>query len=168
MTQVRPADNQQAPIIIDVEASGFGSGSYPIEIGLAMPANERHCFLIRPAEHWRHWSEEAEKIHKISRQALHEHGLEIQDVAYQLNEILAGLTVYSDAWSHDSSWVYKLFDEAEIYPKFKIETLRKLLTEKQLSLWDATREKIEQEQQTIRHRASADAHVLQLTFLRTQ
>ena len=37
-----------APIIIDIEASGFGRGSYPIEVGLVLPDGTPHCFLIAP------------------------------------------------------------------------------------------------------------------------
>jgi hypothetical protein len=36
------------PIIIDVEASGFGSYSYLIEIGVAMDDGERSSWLIQP------------------------------------------------------------------------------------------------------------------------
>ena len=55
------------PYIIDVEASGFGSDSYPIEVGLALEPGERFCTLIRPLDHWDHWDEQAESVHKISR-----------------------------------------------------------------------------------------------------
>ena len=30
------------PIVIDVEASGFGKGSYPIEVGVVLPDGSRH------------------------------------------------------------------------------------------------------------------------------
>ncbi|GAA5214281.1 hypothetical protein ACFSJ3_04425 [Corallincola platygyrae] len=160
------SDNSFVPIIIDVEASGFGTGSYPIEIGFALPDHERHCYLIRPAESWSHWAEEAEKIHGISRSALLKHGHAIPEVAMQLNHYLAGKVVYSDAWSYDSSWIYKLFDEAAMTPRFRVETLRKLLNEEQLKAWDLTRQQITNELAITRHRASADAHVLQLTYLK--
>ena len=32
----------ELPIIIDIEASGFGRGSYPIEIGYHMPDGESY------------------------------------------------------------------------------------------------------------------------------
>ena len=43
------------PLIIDVEASGFGSKSYPIEIGVALNDGQRFCTLILPAPNWTHW-----------------------------------------------------------------------------------------------------------------
>ena len=35
-----------APLIIDVEASGFGPTSYPIEIGLALDDGHKYCILV--------------------------------------------------------------------------------------------------------------------------
>ena len=49
------------PTIIDVEASGFGPYSYPIEIGVALDNGDKYCTLILPAPAWTHWDEEAEK-----------------------------------------------------------------------------------------------------------
>ena len=34
------------PDIIDIEASGFGPDSYPIEIGVALSSGEKYCSLI--------------------------------------------------------------------------------------------------------------------------
>ena len=45
------------PLIIDVEASGFGPLSYPIEVGLALSAGEKYCSLILPAADWTHYCE---------------------------------------------------------------------------------------------------------------
>lgn len=38
------------PFILDVEASGFGCESYPIEIGLALEKENRYCSLIIPSD----------------------------------------------------------------------------------------------------------------------
>jgi len=58
------------PFIIDVEASGFGPMSYPIEIGIAMESGKRYSILILPADEWTYWDEEAEKVHLITRDTL--------------------------------------------------------------------------------------------------
>jgi hypothetical protein len=47
------------PAIIDLEASGFGKGSYPIEVGFVLPEGAMYCTLIQPAPHWRHWDDKA-------------------------------------------------------------------------------------------------------------
>ena len=62
------------PTIIDIEASGFGSYSYPIEVGVVKYDGERYCALIKPEPDWDHWCDKAEAVHGISRDLLSEHG----------------------------------------------------------------------------------------------
>jgi hypothetical protein len=40
------------PTIIDIEASGLGKGSYPIEVGFISGKGETGCTLIKPLAHW--------------------------------------------------------------------------------------------------------------------
>lgn len=154
------------PPIIDVEASGFGRGSYPIEIGFALEDRHLQSYLIRPAEHWTHWSEEAEAIHGISRDRLNSEGLLVRDVALLLNEHLFDKTLYSDAWSFDSSWIGRLFEEAELVQRFRIETINKLLTMEEMERWQDTKSTLWNELDVDRHRAANDVKVLQETFKR--
>ena len=51
-----------APTVLDIEASGFGRGSYPIEIGYCLPNGDTFCTLIKPEPEWQHWDAEAEKL----------------------------------------------------------------------------------------------------------
>jgi hypothetical protein len=155
------------PIIIDVEASGFGQGSYPVEIGLVLPDGTPHCFLVMPARGWRDWDPEAEKIHGISRSLVESHGRPVEEIAWRLNGLLYGHTVYSDAWSFDMSWLGKLFDKVNMPQKFEVAALRDILSEEQQRLWDDTRRLVEKELNLRRHRASGDARILQETYRRT-
>ena len=155
------------PLIIDVEASGLGRGSYPIEVGVAMPDGETHCMIIRPEEDWQHWDEAAERLHGITREVLQAHGRTTLDVARHLNQWLAGELAYSDAWGNDSSWLGLLFDCAGIAQQFKLESLRKLMTEQQVEQWHTVKEQVVVEHNYRRHRASSDALILQKTFSRT-
>lgn len=152
------------PTIIDVEASGFGRGSYPIEIGLAMTNGDTRCFLVRPADDWTHWDPAAEAVHGISRDTLLRHGHPPEEVAAALNELLRGQEVYSDAWGHDSSWIGKLFDAVGSHARFRILTLRSLLTDSQLTFWQQARHQLTR-QRAQRHRASTDANLIQQTFV---
>jgi hypothetical protein len=154
------------PIIIDVEASGFGQGSYPVEVGLALADGSRHCYLITPARQWRNWDAEAEKIHGISREMLLTHGRPIQDVAWRLNELLNRKTVYSDAWSFDMSWVGKLYDAANMRQTFRVADIAELLDEDQQARWSETKSAVAAELALHRHRASGDARILQETWRR--
>lgn len=49
------------PLIIDVDASGFGDTSYPIEVGVALEQGRKFCTLISPAPERTHWDEAAER-----------------------------------------------------------------------------------------------------------
>ncbi len=156
------------PIIIDVEASGFGRGSYPIEIGLAMADGvTSRCFLITPLPEWQHWDEAAERVHGISRETLVRHGKPALWVADHLNQLLWGQTVCSDAWAHDSSWIGKLYDAVGSHPRFRIATLREQLSGEQLQFWQQARAELTRLHQQ-RHRASTDARLIQQTFALSQ
>jgi hypothetical protein len=155
------------PVIIDVEASGFGVGSYPIEIGIALGDRTTHCYLIKPEPEWVHWDVAAESLHGISREVLMERGRVPREVAECLNRLLVGQTVYSDAWSYDSSWVGKLYDKAELMQGFKVEALTRILSEQQLGVWEPTRKRVVEELALQRHRASSDAMLIQAVFERT-
>ena len=156
------------PAVIDVEASGFGRGSYPIEVGFVLPNGESFCRLIRPPEHWTHWDENSEALHGIRRDILLKHGKSATDVARWLNEKLRGLTLYSDGWGQDLSWLGCLFDEADCTQLFRLETLPKILTEEQKMLWSSTKARVIKQLGFQRHRASNDAIVIQQTYLETQ
>lgn len=156
------------PIIIDVEASGFGSNSYPIEIGVAMEGGQSHCYLLCPLEEWRHWDREAERLHGLSRDQLLTFGKPLKEVALALNNLLGCRTVYSDAWGHDQSWIALLFDAVDMLPSFRIDHVLSITDQDQLPLWDAARAKMEAELDQGRHRASIDAKIIQLTYQRTR
>ncbi len=154
------------PTVLDVEASGFGRNSYPIEIGFVLPNGHAYCALIKPETHWTHWDLQAEATHHIARDIVIQRGLSAQTVAQQLNTQLAGQIVYSDGWANDYSWLGALFDAADLTPSFRLENLRVLLTDAQADQWHAVKAEVTRERGAQRHRASADARLLQLTLLR--
>jgi len=156
------------PAIIDIEASGFGRASYPIEVGYILGDGTTFCTLVRPAPGWTHWDPSAEAVHHISREALDRHGRPPAEVARLLNDRLRGLTLYSDAWGHDFAWLSALFEEAGLVPLFKVDSLRRMLTESEAARWQFARDCVGQEFSVARHRASADAWLLQQTWLRLQ
>jgi hypothetical protein len=154
------------PTMLDVEASGFGRKSYPIEVGFVLPDGSAYCTLIRPEPGWTHWDAQAEATHHIPRAVVVERGLPVHDVAHSINQQLAGQTVYSDGWANDYSWLGALYDAADMIPSFRLENLRALLSEVEADQWHTVKAQVAQENATQRHRASADAKLLQLTLLR--
>lgn len=155
------------PSIVDVEASGFGSESYPIEVGVVTASGEKYCTLIKPLDSWTHWDARAQDVHHISRQTLRDHGKPVYEVAEQLNNLLAGSVLYSDGWVVDKPWLTTLFYAAGKSMRFSVSPLEMILSEAQMAVWHLTKEHILQELKLPRHRASNDAWVVQETYRRT-
>jgi len=154
------------PFIMDIEASGFGAESYPIEVGLALEAPNRYCSLIHPANDWLHWDAGAEQIHGVPRTLLLAKGKSARIVASELNELLGAATVYSDGWVVDKPWLTTLFHAAGLAQAFTLSSIESILSEAQLAIWDATKAQVIQELHLPRHRASNDALIIQETYRR--
>lgn len=152
------------PPIIDVEASGFGSASYPIEVGVALPDGHGYCSLIAPAPGWVYWDAGAERVHGVTREILVRQGRPAKEVAHDINALLHGQVVYCDSWYHDFTWLSRLFDAGDSVQTFQLEDVRSLLTQSQADNWLATKARIMRELGLDRHRASNDARVLQATL----
>ncbi|MBF8222589.1 MULTISPECIES: 3'-5' exonuclease [Halomonadaceae] len=157
------------PTLLDIEASGFGRGSYPIEVGIARADGSSCAFLIQPLAEWVHWDPKAELLHGISRARLAREGHPVDEVARWLNDELAQVGVaYSDSWGYDNTWLSLLFHHAGVLPRFRLEALRRLLDERQQALWKTTKEALVVELGIHRHRAGDDARLLQQTYARTR
>jgi DNA polymerase III epsilon subunit-like protein len=152
--------------VIDIEASGFGRSSYPIEVGYVLPDGRARCMLVQPAPGWSHWDDSAAQVHGITREALQTHGRPVQEVAALLNSDLAGMTVYCDGWAHDYAWLAVLFEEAGLSPSFKLESVNRLLRDTQLGQLDEARRDALHDMGLTRHRASNDARALQTALAR--
>ncbi|MEM7364245.1 MAG: hypothetical protein AAF525_09485 [Pseudomonadota bacterium] len=157
----------ERPYIIDIEASGFGPDGYPIEIGIAMEADERFCSLLHPVKGWTFWDKQAEKLHSVPRQILVAYGRPLRDVAKDLNRLLAGRTVYSDGWVVDQPWLSKLFYTAHVAQEFRISALELILTQAQMAIWHETKDRLLKELHLHPHRAVDDAQLIQETYIQT-
>lgn len=157
----------EEPIIVDVEASGFGGTSYPIEVGLALEDGSKFCTLILPAPDWTHWDESAEKVHRVSRDILETYGKPMREVAEFLNDILSGKTIYTDGWVVDKPWLTTLFHAAGVNMDFSVSPLEMILSEDQMASWHDTKDRVIEEMDLKRHRASLDAVIIQETYKRT-
>jgi hypothetical protein len=142
-------------IVIDVEASGLATESYPIEIAWQDsedPANF-DSFLITPHPEWKHWDDYAEQeIHHISRNILFENGISLFEACDRLNTKLSGQTVYSDAVDYDLNWIMTLFETSRIKPTFEICSIFDLLPDQAELKYESL-----VGEQVIVHRALEDA-----------
>lgn len=152
--------------VIDLEASGLASNSYPIEVGLVLGTGQSFEALIKPRPHWQHWDEEAEAIHGISRAQLEEEGQEIQDVCQQINQLCAGKTLYSDCWVHDSRWLNLLFSEAGVTMQFQCSPMEVFLDEEELANWLQYKREFCRATNISPHRALNDAIIIAETLER--
>ena len=155
-----------APCVLDIEASGFGRNSYPIEVGYVLPDGRARCTLIRPLPEWTHWDAGAEQVHHITGDTLIEHGRSAAEVTAMLNDDLAGQTVYCDGWAHDYAWLGALFEAADRRPLFKLESVVSLLDEERLQHLQVAQQQAMSDLGLARHRASSDARALQLALSR--
>jgi len=155
------------PPILDVEASGFGGHSYPIEIGLALEGGGKFCTLITPAPDWTHWDDSAEQVHRVSRDIPETYGKPLKEVAQFLNEILYAKTVYTDGWVVDKPWLKTLFHAAGVPMEFTVSSLEMILSDAQMVSWHETKDKVIVDLELKRHRESYDAVIVQETYKRT-
>lgn len=152
------------PVFIDIEASGFGHESYPIEIGVAFSDGSQYSRLIRPAPHWQYWDPQAETLHGIDRHKLFHEGVAASTVTAELNARLSGQTVYSDGWVVDKPWLDQLFRAANQDPEFWLSPVELILSEAQMENWRVTRTMLIQTHQGRLHRAGFDALLNQMTW----
>ncbi|MFL0799600.1 MAG: hypothetical protein K6L80_04045 [Agarilytica sp.] len=155
------------PNIVDVEASGFGGLSYPIEVGLSMACGKRYCALIKPDPHWTHWDKSAESVHGISREMLAEKGKPVCTVADELNCLLDGEAVYTDGWVVDEPWMIRLFDAAKVRRGFRMYDIQTIMSESQMDHWHSVKKHVMKQLKLTRHRASNDARIIQETFVQS-
>lgn len=99
--------------ILDIEASGLGPDSYPIEVAwCSLDGEQFWSVLINPetAGDWEDWDDYAEEaVHGISRDELLRDGQDVVTVARELEQRLAGEEVFSDAVPFDDFWLRRLF-----------------------------------------------------------
>lgn len=156
------------PAILDLEASGFGDESYPIEVGVVLPDGRKYCSLITPRPEWTHWDEGAAAVHGITRAMLASRGRPPRAVAEELNALVGGGSVYSDGWVVDSAWLTKLYFAAGLAPCFRLSALEMILDERQMQDWRNIKLGVLADYPDKRHRASFDAFVIQETWWRTR
>lgn len=100
---------------IDVEASGLGPDSWPIEIGVAWLDGRKvitHSSLIRPRPEWSNeaWNPRSAKIHGIDREELND-APDADEVAQWFRQLVGDRVLISDAPNHDGMWLERLLRE---------------------------------------------------------
>ncbi len=147
-------------ICLDLEASGLGPSSYPIEVAWKNALdNTSDNFLINPdsVEGWEYWDDFAEEIHGIERSKLTVKGVTAEEACTRLNQQLEGKQVLSDAWEFDHFWLTRLYQAADMEMTFTLVGLEAVLGGEELVQY-----RFVSKSQLRRHRAMNDVdHILQ-------
>ncbi|AQS83681.1 MAG: exonuclease domain-containing protein [Acetobacter aceti] len=154
-------------IFLDNEASSLSAGSYPIEIAWVWETGRSESFLIRPEPDWTDWSEEAEALHGLSRDALMQEGSAAATVAQRFLTATEGCRIVTDAPAFDRGWLKTLCGvlgkaEPAVHPVLEawVEALRSAHREMSAAE-DATLlaqvRALEERRTSRRHRALPDA-----------
>ena len=120
------------PCFLDCEASSLNSDSYPIEIAWSDEQGNIRSHLINPyayPKNYTDWEVDAQAIHGLSRNYLSKNGELSETVANQLNQALAGKTVYSDGHDFDEFWCDRLFNAVNLKRSFMFKNMDELLEE---------------------------------------
>lgn len=147
-------------VMLDVEASGLGHSSYPVEVALASSTGAHANFLIKPTTDWLEqgeWDKNAEKLHGLSQQQLLQHGDNIVSIAQQLNKYLCGKLVLCNDLTFDGFWLTQLFKAANTSVTFYLIDLSALF-----DYWGEEKARLYKEEyskmlNTNEHRALPDA-----------
>lgn len=147
--------------LIDIEASGLGLDSYPVEIAILVD-NKMFSWLIAPEKSWQHWDTAAEGLHGISRQILISQGKAARFVADAINEVMVGANglLYSDAAEWDADWIRTLFGAVGAVPEFHILPVSDLLADAEFRHFQRKHEEIASSAKYRRHRAEHDIRII--------
>ena len=152
---------------LDFEASGLSGQSYPIEVGYSLPDGSANSLLINPltaGDPWQHWDDHAElEIHRISRQKLHNEGVQVVDVCQHLNAVLGKYErVFCDSqW--DLFWLGRLYHAAHMRPSFTLTEVGLWLLQEN-GIDRAHFQQIMAELGPVQHRAESDAKQIRMAI----
>lgn len=112
---------ERPSFFIDFEASGIAPDSYPIEVAVV---SSEFAFntLIKPARYWTHWSFDAQDMHGLCQDQLHQQGDPADVVARHMNQLFSGQVLCSDS-PQDGFWLDVLYEAADLWPTFQLKPL---------------------------------------------
>lgn len=92
-------------VFLDFEASSLSEKSYPIEVAWVFEDGRSRSSLLRPLPGWTDWSEEAERMHGLSRERLVAEGASVDVIAREMLDSLSGHQLHASAPSWDGKWL---------------------------------------------------------------
>ncbi|MEO1252396.1 MAG: hypothetical protein AAFW81_08630 [Pseudomonadota bacterium] len=154
---------------IDLEASGLGPASWPIEVGWCFVEGAPSTFLIKPDAGWSDeaWEPAAEALHGVARTNLDVDGVATGEICTALNAALKDAVVYSDAPDWDGFWLYRLFAAAKMRQRFELRDFAELFAAILPAEFEAAKVAAS-DLAPHRHRAAADVLHMRALFAAAQ
>ncbi|MGY2321158.1 hypothetical protein [Pseudomonas azotoformans] len=87
-----------------------------------MSSESSFTSLIKPARYWTHWSFDAQDMHGICQDQLHQQGDPADVVARHMNQLFSGQVLCSDS-PQDGFWLDVLYEAADLMPTFELKPL---------------------------------------------
>lgn len=112
---------ERPSFFIDFEASGIAPDSYPIEVAV-VSSEATFSSLIKPVRYWTHWSFDAQDMHGLTQDQLHQEGETPVAMATNMNRLFSGQVLCSDS-PQDGFWLDVLYEAADLIPTFKLKPL---------------------------------------------
>jgi hypothetical protein len=112
---------ERPSFFIDFEASGIAPDSYPIEVAVVSSENS-FSSLIKPVRYRTHWSFDAQDMHGLTQDQLHQKGDTPVAVARNMNQLFSGQVLCSDS-PQDVFWLDVLYEAADLIPIFELKPL---------------------------------------------
>lgn len=165
LIDMAPESRTARKAFIDLEASGLGSKSWPVEVGWAFGEGEPVAMLIKPDPTWTDdaWDPAAQELHGIDRFALEREGVHVREACAALNAAFQGAEVYSDAPDWDGFWLFRLFSAAGVRQAFALHDYGALIRR----VAKGREEELFRQASRLaprRHRAADDARHLQTLY----
>ncbi|MEM8771944.1 MAG: hypothetical protein AAGD92_09885 [Pseudomonadota bacterium] len=150
---------------LDLEASGLGAGSWPIEVGWCFEQGAPETLLIAPDASWSDaaWDPQAEALHGLTLEKLRAKGASPEAVCKRINAAIGDALVYSDAPDWDGFWLYRLFGSAKVRQRFNLLDFSDLLTACPADQINAARAKADA-LAPHQHRAAADVRHMRMIY----
>lgn len=116
---------EQPSFFTDFEASGIAPDSYPIQVAVVSSESSFNS-LIKPARYWTHWSFDAQDMHGLTQDQLHQEGDTPAAVARNMNQLFSGQVLCSDS-PQDGFWLDVLYEAADLIPTFELKPLEEFV-----------------------------------------
>lgn len=108
------------PVFLDIETSSAESEQFPTVISWSLPDGTLKSVIILPSDEWEPWDNSDADT---DLQHLFDQGVSPLDIVRELNDDLAGQTVFVDGLDDDENLLHLLYEACNNEPDFELASL---------------------------------------------